>query len=115
MAGGFYGFSRIIRAMHGDAIVSIGTVVGSLGKFLVAAGVRGIWASVACFIICAGVVAVYAYSANDFARETTYQYLVGFAAVIGTAGGVFHGMEEFVKSAQTPGGIIRKMTGNGDN
>lgn len=100
--------------MHGDVILSIGGVVGAIGKFMVTAGVRGVWASLAAFIISAFAVAVYAYSANDFARETTYQYLVGFGAVLTTAGGVFHAASEAMKSAANPDGMVRRMTGTGD-
>lgn len=83
--------------MHGDAIAAIGLVTGTLAKILYGMGFTGRWASLASVVISVVAVAIWGYSANDFARETTWNYFSGWVATLGVAAGSFHGIEEAEK------------------
>lgn len=95
--------------MDAEAVLIIGGVVGTLSKVAFQGGVSGRWATLAALVIATVCVAVWGYSHGDFTRENTWGYFAGWAAVLATAAGFFHGIEEVPKTA-----TFQKMTGTGD-
>lgn len=97
--------------MNGQAIVTIGGVVGGLAKFLVSAGVRGGVATIASVLVSAAVVGVWAYAHGDFSRASSFDYLSGYVAILLTAAGTFHSAEN---AAGAAGAIKASLTGTGN-
>lgn len=91
--------------MNAEAILIIGGVVGTLGKFLMMGmGLHGRWTTLAAVVVTTLAMAVWGYSHHDLSRETTWDYFAGWAATLMVAAGAFHGLEEAHK----------KMNGTGD-
>jgi hypothetical protein len=91
------------QAIHSALNLAIGGAVGTFCRFLVQAGVRGVWASVLAALISLLVVTVLAADAADFARGNYTKYLLTYAEVLAIAAGAFHGMAEAQKKLSGTG------------
>lgn len=95
--------------MNSEAILAIGGVVGGLSKFLMmGSGIRGRWVTVIAVIVTTLVFAVWGYSHNDFARETTWAYFMAWVETLSIAAGAFHGTEQAVEQMNGTGDGSRK-------
>lgn len=79
--------------MDATAILIVGGVVGTIAKFLVGAGVRGVWASIMTVIVSIVTTGLWAFSKNNLTRETSFEYFAGLASVVLIAAGAFHVIE----------------------
>lgn len=102
--------------MDGQAILTIGGVVGVLCKFAYRGGLSGRWSTIFVLVATTLAVALWGYTNQNFVRETVFEYFAGWASILLTAAGTFHTIEEAPKTqmGQATGNVVRKMTGTGD-
>lgn len=86
--------------MNPEAEIAIGGVVGVVAKLVMyGTTLTGKYASLASILITTVVFLIWAYSHNDYTRESTWTYFVAWANVNLIAAGAFHATEEAMKKA----------------